>query len=71
MMTAMRGEQSEPEDGEARSRWSAVRTLFERCLEEPAARAQLLAAAAPKVREEVEALLGEHVTGVGRLDPDV
>ncbi len=71
MMKGMRGESSDPGTGEPLSEWSAIRALFERCLDEPAARAELLAAASPSVRQEVEALLGEHVTGAGRLDPDV
>lgn len=51
--------------------WSAVRTLFESCLElDDSARATILADTTSAVRSEVEELLSEHETNAGRMDPD-
>lgn len=56
-------------DREQESEWSAVRDLFEHCLElDATARALRLRAVSPTVRAEVEDLLAEHESSDGRLD---
>ena len=51
--------------------WKEVRALFEQCLEATGqARGELLCAARPEVRDEVEALLAVDEQAGGELDPD-
>lgn len=51
--------------------WKEVRALFEQCLEATGqARGELLCAARPAVRDEVEALLAVDEQAGGQLDPD-